>query len=153
MKSKRTSLGKTTRPVLAGILPRARLFSLFDAGRQSPVLWVSGPPGSGKTTAVASYIDQARIGSLWYQIDAGDADVATFFFYLKHAGDDIGEGEPLPLLAPEFHAGLPAFTRRYFQILFSRMAPPKLRIDPSAATRARQARSPRSARVARQRRP
>ena len=51
MMSKRTSLGKTTRPVLAGILPRARLFELFDAGRQSPVLWVSGPPGSGKTTA------------------------------------------------------------------------------------------------------
>ena len=47
MTSKRASLGKTTRPALAGILPRARLFERLDAGRQSPVTWVSGPPGSG----------------------------------------------------------------------------------------------------------
>jgi ATP/maltotriose-dependent transcriptional regulator MalT/DNA-binding SARP family transcriptional activator len=126
MKSKRTSLGKTTRPALAGILPRPRLFGRLDAGRHSPVTWVSGPPGSGKTTALVSYVDQAKVASLWYQMDAGDADVATFFFYLKQAGDDLGEGEgePLPLLTPEYHAGLPAFTRRYFQILFSRLEPP-----------------------------
>jgi len=124
MTSKRTSLGKTTRPALAGILLRPRLFERLDAGRHAPVTWVSGPPGSGKTTALVSYVDQAKVASLWYQMDAGDADVATFFFYLKQAGDDLGEGEPLPLLTPEYHAGLPAFTRRYFQILFSRLEPP-----------------------------
>jgi DNA-binding SARP family transcriptional activator len=126
MKSKRASLGKTTRPVLAGILPRARLFEHLDTGRRSPVTWVSGPPGSGKTTAMVSYLDQAKLDSLWYQMDAGDADVATFFFYLKQAADERGTGEPLPLLTPEYHAGLPAFTRRFFQLLFSRLEAPFL---------------------------
>jgi LuxR family maltose regulon positive regulatory protein len=126
MKSKRASLGKTTRPVLAGISPRTRLFQRLDAGRQSPVIWVSGPPGSGKTTALVSYLDQAQFDSLWYQVDAGDADVATFFFYLKQAADALGQGEPLPLLTPEYHDGLPAFTRRYFQLLFARLPTPFL---------------------------
>jgi LuxR family maltose regulon positive regulatory protein len=126
MTSKRTSLGKTTRPVLAGILPRARLFERLDAGRRLPLTWLSGPPGSGKTTALVSYLDQAKLASLWYQLDAGDADVATFFFYLKQAADGLGDGEPLPLLTPEYHAGLPAFTRRFFQLLFARLETPFL---------------------------
>ena len=80
MKRKRASLGKTSRPSLSGILPRKRLFSLLDEARERPVAWVSGPPGCGKTTAVASYLDHSSIYCVWYQLDEGDADVATFFY-------------------------------------------------------------------------
>jgi ATP/maltotriose-dependent transcriptional regulator MalT len=42
-------------------------------------VWVEAAPGSGKTTLAASWLDSRTRPCLWYQIDAGDADVATFF--------------------------------------------------------------------------
>ena len=40
------------------------------------------------------------------------------------AARDEGAGEPLPLLTPEYQAGLAVFTRRYFERLFAQLKPP-----------------------------
>ena len=126
MRPKRAAPAKTTRPRLAGILPRTRLFRLLDRARTRPILWLCGPPGAGKTTLIASYLEARRLpATLWYQLDEGDGDVATFFAYLRLAAAKAAPRRPpLPLLTPEYLAGLSTFALRYFEALFARLARP-----------------------------
>ncbi len=60
MSEPRVLLAKTTRPSYSGVLPRKRLFDLLDRARQKPIIWITGPPGSGKTALAASYLEQAQ---------------------------------------------------------------------------------------------
>ena len=87
---------------------------------------MSGPPGSGKTTLVASYLDDCKLPCLWYQVDGGDSDISTFFYYIGLAAKIASPRyrKPLPLLTPEYLLGIPTFTLRYFEELFSRLKAP-----------------------------
>lgn len=120
------SFAKITRPKAKGIFPRKRLFRLLDQGKDRPVLWVSGPPGSGKTSLIASYLDARRLRSLWYRVDESDSDIASFFFYLGLAAKKASPRfrKPLPLLTPEYLMGISTFTLRFFENLYGRLNPP-----------------------------
>lgn len=120
MANPRISLAKTTRPSFSGALPRDRLFALLDKARARPAIWITGSPGSGKTTLAASYLEQGKFPSLWYQIDEGDNDIASFFYHLGLAVADRGPRRKvrLPQLTPQSHKNLTAFARRYFQALY-----------------------------------
>ena len=85
-----------------------------------------GPPGSGKTCLVSSYLQDRGYRDHWYQVDENDADIATFFFYMRLAMPRVTprRGTPLPLLTPEYLRGVLAFTRRYCKNLFERLKPP-----------------------------
>lgn len=112
---------KITRPGVAGALARPRLFRLLD--RSHPIVWIAAPPGTGKTTLVASYLAARRLPALWYQLDAGDGDIAGFFYHMAMAARRAAPRvrRPLPLMKPEYWPTLPAFARRYFRELWARL--------------------------------
>lgn len=90
------------------------------------VVWVAAPAGSGKTTLIAGYLDSRKLPCLWYQVDEGDSDIASFFFYLGLAVKNAAPRyrKPMPLLTAEYLQGIHTFTRRFFEELFSRLKPP-----------------------------
>lgn len=126
MKSKPAFAAKISRTVVADSIPRRRLFEELDRLRSKPLIWISGPPGSGKTTLVSSYLDAAKISFIWYQLDEGDDDISRFFYYMGLAVKKVAprKKKPMPPLSHEYLPVLPAFTRRYFEELFSRMTAP-----------------------------
>jgi LuxR family maltose regulon positive regulatory protein len=122
------TLAKITRPVPSGCLPRTRLFRLVDRSRKNASLfWVFGPPGCGKTTLVSTYLETRKIPALWYRVDAGDDDLASFFYYLGSAAKQAAPRmrKPLSLLTPEYLGGIQQFTRAFFEDLFLRLSPPR----------------------------
>jgi len=122
-----TGLAKLSRPRLYEAVPRERLFALLDDQRQHRVMLVAAPPGAGKTTLVASYLESRKLPGIWYQVDGGDAEPSTFFYFLGLAERERpgrGRRPPLPLLTPEYLPDLTGFSRRFFRELFARLEEP-----------------------------
>lgn len=117
-------IAKLSRPDAAGLFARERLLAALDGGARQPVTWVSGPAGSGKSSLVASYVEARGLPCLWYRLDARDADVATFFYYLGLAARRAAPrlARRLPLLTPEYLPGLDTFARRFFEALCAAVA-------------------------------
>jgi ATP/maltotriose-dependent transcriptional regulator MalT/DNA-binding SARP family transcriptional activator len=119
-----TQLAKLSRPRLFEPLPRERLFARLDQLRQLSLVWVSGPPGSGKTSLVSSWLDTRKLPFAWYQVDLGDAEPATSFaFLVELARRGRPRAKPLPYLTPDQATDLRAFSRNFFRELFRRLAP------------------------------
>jgi DNA-binding SARP family transcriptional activator len=124
MPTKHPQLAKLTRPRLHKAVARERLFALLDDGHEhKSAICVVGPPGAGKTTLVASWLDASGLKGIWYQVDPGDGDLATFFYYLGEAAKPFTrKGQrPLPLLTPEYLQDVEGFSRRFFRELFLRL--------------------------------
>lgn len=121
MPRKQPRLAKLTRPRLHRAVARERLFDLLDGMRQHPVIWTAGPPGAGKTTLASTWLETTKLPCIWFQMDSGDADPATFFYYLRTAASALLTGtKPLPLLTAEYLSDIDAFARRFMRELFRR---------------------------------
>ena len=126
MAAKGTLIAKITRPLARRIIPRRRLFRKLDLRGKFPIVWLSCPAGSGKTSLVSSYLDARKLRCLWYQLDEGDGDIATFFYYMGMAAEraTTGKRKPLPLFSSEYLQEFQAFTRRYFEDFSGRLRIP-----------------------------
>ncbi len=119
-------LSKVNPPRLSKIVQRERIFKLFDEAHDVPVLWVAAPPGSGKTTAVASYLASRKLTKVWLQLDRGDNDPASFFHYLSIA---IELAVPrkrwnFPIFESDYQKNPDAFAAVFFRYLATRLSSP-----------------------------
>lgn len=123
MSPARRRLSKLTRPRLHAPVVRERLFRRLDDLRATAPVWIAGPPGAGKTALVSSYLEAARAGVLWYQVDPADSDPATFFYFLRELVlvNTPRRGRALPLFTPEYLPDLRGFARRFFREACLRM--------------------------------
>ena len=113
---------KLSPPQARNVWHRTRLFEELDGALSaSAILWIAASSGAGKTTLVASYLQQRNLPTLWYRIDEGDRDPAAFLHHLALLASWIapgGGGTTLPRFPAESPAGLTVFARGYFNHFF-----------------------------------
>ncbi len=112
-------IAKLSPPVADNVLLRRRLFRDLDRARRRLLTWIVGPAGSGKTTLAVSYLHTRRLPTLWYRIDAGDADLASFVYHLGLAARRLISRKTVtfPLLTPEYQGSIGVFARRFVETL------------------------------------
>ncbi len=104
-------LAKLSPPRFTVIYPRQRLFKKLDDWSDTAAIWVQAPAGSGKTTLIASYLQNRKKPVTWYQLDADDKNPANFFYYLA-----LMQPCDLPVLTPEYRlGGIQTFAREFFR--------------------------------------
>jgi len=122
LKNQKVNLAKITRPTASKVIMRSRLFRRMKNGCSSPILWISGPAGSGKTTLASSYIESQQLPCLWYKVDANDTDLACFYKNLTFAGKKaVPKMKNMPVLSTGCQSGYQEFNHSFFSTLFNNL--------------------------------
>ncbi|MDH4135050.1 MAG: hypothetical protein OEV31_09660, partial [Gammaproteobacteria bacterium] len=113
---------KLTSPRPVRLYARERLYTLLER-EAHPVVWIAAPAGAGKTSLAAGFLAARKRPVLWYQVDSGDGDIASFFYHLSLLARQAAPRfrTPLPFLTPEYLANVPTFARNFFREFFRRV--------------------------------
>lgn len=114
---------KLSLPGVQRQVPRARqLSALDDAWHHAPLIWLTGPPGAGKSALAAQHVSELNrrgVRVMWYRLSEEDDDIAGVFDAFRRHPDNPPDLE-LPAWSPDHQAPLPAFTRLFFSQLAQR---------------------------------
>ena len=124
LRSSTTAFAKSTRPEIGGVVQREALFARLDGTPARTVVWIAAPPGFGKTTLAATYLEARSYRWAWYEADRDDDDAENFFHYLSHAVRKLRGANALPPFTQERRADLGTFSRRFFRALFAHVPEP-----------------------------
>ena len=67
------------------LVPRDRIIQELDHGVKGKLTLISAPPGFGKTTLLAQWIDKTQLKYAWLSLDKRDNDLVKFWQYVIHA--------------------------------------------------------------------
>lgn len=118
----RSALPKITAPRADGVVSRRRVHQALERALRQGIAWVAAPAGYGKSTALADYAARRDAACLWYRVDRGDRDVASFFHHLALSVGSRQRAPRLPVFGPEYADQTEAFARRFFRALFARLS-------------------------------
>jgi len=79
------SISKISPPDLPRIVYRYHLFDLLEKNRDKKLILVLGQTAQGKTTLLASYVQQSKIPSAWVNLGQEDSDPVNLFLAVVHA--------------------------------------------------------------------
>jgi LuxR family maltose regulon positive regulatory protein len=122
---------KIVPPEPYGLVARHRLFK--EIGRAPPrsLVWITAPPGAGKSSIATAWLHfgfgPALQGhGVWYRLDETDADPCLFFQCLKRAIAHLPDVsvDALPDLTPEGLSDLREYAENWFELLLSNEARP-----------------------------
>src|SRR4029453_7809151 len=77
-----------------GTVPRRALLQRLEASRGTPVVTVVAPPGYGKTTILAQWVERDRRPVAWLSVDEHDNDPAVLLTHLALALDKVEPIDP-----------------------------------------------------------
>jgi LuxR family maltose regulon positive regulatory protein len=116
-------IAKLVAPRAKRIVRRARVLSAIDRTLRAGACWVAAPAGYGKTIAITDYVQKAAVPYIWYRVDEGDQDVASFFHYMALSVQGGRAGQTLPAFGAEYADQLFPFARRFFRAYLARLRP------------------------------
>lgn len=109
---------KLALPSVAGQVTRLRLIEALRLRmRDTPLVWMVGLPGAGKTSLAAQTLHHAKAEGeqpVWYRLDEDDA--AGVFDALRRSAEPKLRAR-LPAWSPDHQPELRSFTRRFFGTL------------------------------------
>jgi len=122
---------KITVPTLPGwVVPRPRVDKLITDGVRGPLTTVTGPPGGGKTMAIALWAASASAGTVaWLTLDSYDNRPKVFWSYVMAALRRAAVTVPQTMSAPARSAVDHGFLLRLASVLAARDTPVTVVLD------------------------